>query len=276
MLPLATMDLTDETKTVLTPEQVAVTYRLAGIGTRFCAALIDSLLQLTALILIAGVLFLLLWLGFGDLTRAGTRLYFWIVGLALLTYFLVLWGYPIYFETVWHGQTPGKRLCGLRVLRDGGFPLDFRAAMVRNVMRMVDMLPFAYGAGVISIFFSRDSKRLGDFGAGTIVVIDTAERPAARSVAPAPGEVPTGYSLLTDEARLSLGALSRNDYEVICRYLERKDALDPTTGLRLARQIAVPIMGLLGMEPPNTFMYRYDVFLEEVASAYQSQDRGRA
>lgn len=276
MLPVGTMDLTDETKSVLTPEQVVVTYRLAGIGTRFCAALIDSLLQVVALVILWTLLFLLFALGFGGLGHAWERLPIWVAALALLVSFVVMWGYPIYFETIWHGQTPGKRLCGLRVLRDGGFPIDFRAAMIRNIMRIVDSLPFAYGVGVISIFCSRDSKRLGDFGAGTIVVIDTAERPAPQPVAPARTEVATGYSLLSDEARLSLRSLSRNDYEVIRRYLERKDALDPATSLRLAKEIAVPIMRLLGTEPPNTFIYRYDVFLEEVASAYQSQERERA
>jgi len=276
MLPVGSMDLTDDSKVVLTPEQVAVTYRLAGIGTRFCAALIDSLLQTAMLVSLWGLLLLLFTFGLGGLAIAWARFSVWVVALALLVSFLVMWGYPIYFETIWHGQTPGKRLCGLRVLRDGGFPIDFRAAMIRNIMRIVDSLPFAYGIGVISIFCSRDSKRLGDFGAGTIVVIDTAERPAPQSVAPAPAEASTGYSLLSDQACLSLGALSRDDYAVIRRYLERKDTLDPGTRLRLGKEIAVPIMRLLGIEPPNTFMYRYDVFLEEVASAYQGQDRERA
>jgi uncharacterized RDD family membrane protein YckC len=271
------MDLTDETKVVLTPEQVAVTYRLAGIGTRFSAALIDSLLQVTLLVVLWAAFVLVLLAAFGSLGRIWDRASFWAVGIGVFMAFALEWGYAIYFETVWHGQTPGKRLCGLRVLRDGGFPIDFRAAMIRNVMRFVDFLPFAYGAGVISIFFSRDSKRLGDFGAGTIVVVDTAERrtPAPASQVPAQQDTVT-YSLLSDEARLNLGALSRGDYDVIRRFLERKDVLDAGTSLRLAREIALPVMRLLGVEPPNTFIYRYDTFLEEVASAYRSQDQGRA
>jgi uncharacterized RDD family membrane protein YckC len=265
------MDLND-TKTFTTPEQVAITYSLAGIGTRFAALLVDTLLE--------GLLLLTLLIGFGLVTlgagEVGDWLFTfwdsvsgWVAAALMLAVFLLLWGYFIFWETVWSGQTPGKRLCGIRVLRDGGFPIDFRAAFIRNVMRFVDALPFCYGAGALTMFISKESKRLGDYAAGTIVVADARRgRLVKEASAAAPAPPTPEYRLLGDPALLNLRALTREQFAVVERYLARRKELAEKVRLDLAQQIATPLFSVIGLEPPAG-EYPYDEFLTELAAAYR-------
>ncbi len=262
------MDLGDR-KTVYTPEQVAITYRLAGLGTRFAALLLDTCLQglllglglLAVFLISAGLLTSL-----GQLFDGDSDAPMWVVGLMLLAVFVCYWGYFIFWETVWNGQTPGKRLCGIRVLRDGGFPIDFRAAFIRNIVRVVDSLPGPYGVGVLSAFASKESKRLGDYAAGTIVVVE-GSRPVMK--APPAAAAPVPYYLLGDPALLNLRAISREQFAVVERFLARQAELPPAVRADLARQIAVPLMSVIGFPPP-TGEFHYDRFLAELAVAYRA------
>ena len=103
-----------------------------------------------------------------------------------LTIFAVNFGYFALFETFWRGQSPGKHWVGLRVVKDGGFALDGRAALVRNLLRIVDFLPAFYVAGMTSIFLTRSGKRIGDYAAGTIVVRERKVGNLALVAAPSP------------------------------------------------------------------------------------------
>ena len=85
-------------------------------------------------------------------------------------WFALEWLYPVLFEMLWQGATPGKRMCNLRVLHENGTPVGWRASVARNLIRAVDFLPFFYGFGMIAMLLNRDFKRLGDLAAGTIVV----------------------------------------------------------------------------------------------------------
>ena len=263
----------DDTKTFTTPEQVAVTYRLAGIGTRFAATLVDTLLHV--LLLLA---FLLAWglLTIGLSEVADRIIYFdeqiegWLVPVVVIGLFALFWGYFIFWETIWNGQTPGKRLCGIRVLRDRGFPIDFRAAFLRNILRYIDFLPMGYGVGALTVFLSRDSKRLGDYAAGTIVVVDAAKARRAGAAPPPPAEPPTEYRLLGDPALLNLRAITREQFAVVERYLSRRSDLVEKVRADLARQIAAPLIPLIGM-PPAAEDYPFDLFLTEFAAAYRQR-----
>ncbi|MBV9849883.1 MAG: RDD family protein, partial [Armatimonadetes bacterium] len=130
---------------VVTPENIEIEYELGGIGSRFLAHLVDVLLQCA--LFIGGAVALLL-IGFvlnligTPLAKAVTDFFSGILeALAFIGGFLLMWGYFIYFETRWNGQTPGKRQLGLRVIRDGGFPINIYAAIVRNLLRVVDGMP---------------------------------------------------------------------------------------------------------------------------------------
>ena len=157
----------DEQLTISTPEQVAFHYELAGIGTRFVAALIDYLIIMTALLLLTCAMSFLRIGAIGAGGEAGTYL---VLAITVLIFFIIFWGYFVIFETLWSGQTPGKRLGRLRVIRRDGQPVHVGEVMIRNLVRIVDFLPGFYGIGLVVMFIDKEARRLGDMAAGTIVV----------------------------------------------------------------------------------------------------------
>ncbi len=248
-----------DTKTVVTPEQVAVTYRIAGIGTRFAAILVDTCIQVVvgmALLLAAGI-------GLAATEAALDSASPWLTALLVMLGFLIVWGYFIFWETAWSGRTPGKRLAGIRVLRDGGYPIDFRAAFVRNICRYVDFLPGGYGVGALVMFLSADSKRLGDYVAGTIVVVDS-PRPAGP--AQADTRRTAEYQVLGDPSTLNLRAIGKDELAVVDQFLARREGLLADARRKLAREIAARVMSALGMDAPLDD-YPYERFLEELVAA---------
>jgi uncharacterized RDD family membrane protein YckC len=246
------------TITIVTPENVEITYELAGIGSRALAAIVDTLVH--------GLVFLVLFLVFSLISETGVRLPSelqpWILGAGILLLFGLFWGYYIFFETRWSGQTPGKRLMHLRVIKDGGYPIDFRAALIRNLMRYVDYLPAAYAVGVMSVFFSRDYKRLGDFVAGTLVIRERAAARPGRLILPEPA------STASEPPPFDVSRLTRAQYLTVRHYLDRRDDLPPAPRERLAEQVASPLRAHLEWrhaDPPADTQQ----FLEAVARWYE-------
>jgi uncharacterized RDD family membrane protein YckC len=144
-----------------TPERVAFQYPIAGIGSRFLAQAVD-------LLVFAG-LFLMVGIGgaaFGAIFH-NARL---AVLLWLLFSFALVFGYFLISEALWNGQTLGKRALRLRVVGDRGEPIEFSQSAIRNLVRIVDFLPFFYGVGLLALFINGRGKRLGDLAAGTLVV----------------------------------------------------------------------------------------------------------
>ncbi|HUT75389.1 MAG TPA: RDD family protein [Armatimonadota bacterium] len=263
----------NETKTIVTPEQVEIVYSLAGIGTRFGALVADTFLQLLVAGLAVGLL-ALLGIGIARWRLSpvdAMRVPAWLMAITIVAVFGVMWGYYILWETLWNGQTPGKRLAGIRVMRDGGYPVDFRAAFVRNIVRYVDFLPAFYGVGTLAIFLSKDSKRLGDYAAGTIVVMDGAPTPATAARAPAPVPAAAPQQLLTDPTFLNLRAISRGQFSVLDRFLARRATLPADVRAALARKIALSLMPVIGMTPPADEGYAYESLLVELAQAYRNR-----
>lgn len=152
-----------------TPEQVQLEFPLAGVGSRFMALFVDSLIQVIAVVLLLiGLTVLSAGLTF---SREFNK---WVLAVYVLIGFLLYWGYFAIFESIWQGQTPGKRQAGIRVIRDTGREITAREAVGRNLMRAIDFLPGVYAVGLVSIFVSPQNKRLGDYVAGTVVVHDRA------------------------------------------------------------------------------------------------------
>lgn len=265
-----------ETIRIVTPEQVELSYEVAGIGSRFLAGLLDGLIQ--AGLILAGYIVTLI---FGIGTLFGGRVEFnvatsVIIALRTLYLFAVFWGYFVYFEIRWNGQTPGKRKLGLRVIRESGHPVDLRSVLIRNVVRIVDMLPGIYGVGIITMFVSPHWKRLGDHAAGTVVVKERSESEFSPTIATRRPSDSNEFTILNDEALSRVSTLSREEYEVIRRFLERRSELDFMTSGRLAREIASPLLTHLGINLSinNTRDSDYEKFLEEIARAYE-RVRGR-
>lgn len=151
---MADIGTLDTQRRVATPEGCELTLRLAGPVVRARAWLIDAVAR-----------WMILALGFFVLSKLGGVGY----GLFAIGYFVVGSLYPILFEIYWNGQSPGKRLSGLRVLRDDGTPVDWSAATARNLLRFLDALPVGYATGLAAIWINPDGKRLGDILAGTVV-----------------------------------------------------------------------------------------------------------
>ena len=149
---------------VLTPENISLTLEPAGIGTRFGAVLVDISIQLG--VAIGGTIAFGILSGFLNWNTGGTL----FEVLLIIGGFLLLFGYFIVFETLWSGQTPGKKAFGIRVVRDGGRPVDFLSVAIRNLVRIADFLPVSYAMGAGAIFLHPQYKRFGDMAAGTLVI----------------------------------------------------------------------------------------------------------
>ncbi len=154
-------------ETVETPEHVSITYDLADLGSRFAALVLDGIIVfITLAVLFIGIPLLASRLGLAAGWPAG-----WVLGAILIAAFVLIWGYFAYFEGLRDGQTPGKRLLRIRVVHDGGFPLTVRGALIRNLLRVIDIqpLPSCIVGGTFMMLHPR-TKRVGDLAAGTIVV----------------------------------------------------------------------------------------------------------
>lgn len=145
----------DTLRPVSLPEGVEITLRLAGPLARARAWLIDFGLRSMVMMSVPAL--------FSLLGQAGT-------GLTMIAWFGISVMYPIVFEAMWNGATPGKRVCNLAVVHGDGTPIGWSAAFVRNVVRFADVLPFGYAAGLCTMMLDGQFRRLGDLAAGTIVI----------------------------------------------------------------------------------------------------------
>lgn len=253
---------------VETPEHVVFEYELAGLGSRIVAAVLDMLLVGAILLAIILVLFIMIaGTASGDL---GGEVAPWMVALGLLSAFVTLWGYPILFELLMKGQTPGKRALGMRVIREGGFALTPAVVVVRNLMRVVDFLPAGYALGVLVMMIHPRYKRVGDMVAGTIVIKDRPEnvapltRPAARLPARLEGPV-------AELRQAGVHRLSAEQVRLIEEYLGRRAALSPEAARRLGLQLAQAVAATLGVPPRE-----HSLFLEAALHAYRESERQAA
>jgi uncharacterized RDD family membrane protein YckC len=220
---------------VATGESITFHYELAGLGSRFFAVFIDLSIQLAAAL---SLLLILVWtessIGGGRLlaSAAASKTAQAIeLALAIFVAFMLFFGYFIVFEWLWEGRTPGKRLLGIRVVRDGGFPLDFTSSVIRNLVRVLEFGLGFYAVSAISTLLSPQNRRLGDMAAGTIVVRD--QRFERENIVGAYAEERPGEALVRD--------LSPAERDLIRRYVARRASLSARARTDLAAQIARPI-----------------------------------
>lgn len=189
-MTLASAAVLDTVVTAETPEGILLELRPAGLNPRLYAFLLDWAVRLAVLY---GVAIITEFLG-------GLGAAVW-----LILFFLLEWGYPVVFELLPSGATPGKRVFGLRVVMDDGLPVTVAASVTRNLLRFADFLPLLFGFAIVTMLTRRDCKRLGDIAAATLVVHDTrpAGRPPLQDVTPLPPARP-----LTQAAQAALVALA--------------------------------------------------------------------
>jgi uncharacterized membrane protein SpoIIM required for sporulation/uncharacterized RDD family membrane protein YckC len=253
-----------QTIDVETPELVVFSYTIAGVGSRALAALIDSLICLGAILALT---FALVAVSGPRSDRPTQAAAFdaWAAAIVGIAIFCVLWGYYVLFEGLADGQTPGKRLLRLRVVRDGGYSVTFAASAVRNLVRIVDIQPaLFYAVGMLSVIFSKSGKRLGDIVAGTIVVREGLVKQLA------PGE-----SRQSSEAPAPLDALlTEDEFVVLERFMERRGSLDVERRGTLAAQLAVRLANALPKDDPPRVGVSND--LSRLGRLYEAERAARA
>jgi len=242
-----------------TPEQIALDFPLAGVGSRFLALAFDTLLELLAFFVV-GILGALAGGVAGAVAgrsaRAATT---WVFAGVILALFAVNVGYFAAFEALWRGQTPGKRLVGLRVLDVSGRPVSVYSAILRNLVRVVDQFPAIYAVGIVSVMVTSRHQRLGDLAAGTVVVREQAETLSLPVTT-----VPVG-------ARIGAHHLTADDIVVLERFLLRRNELDAVVRLETARRIAQRMAGKLQIDSTED----EEKLIERLAAEYRSTLRSR-
>jgi uncharacterized RDD family membrane protein YckC len=243
---------------VSTAEHVRVSYPIAGIGNRFVAAFIDAGLQALILASYLVAIFMVTQFDFFPQTETAVSIY---LALAVLGLFLLVWGYHVAFEALWNGQTPGKRLVGIRVIGDDGAPVSTFAVVVRNLVRIIDFLPFPYAIGALVMLISPKGQRLGDLVAGTIVVKARAERDFQA--------LRTHAAALT--APLTVRALPGEAQRIVREFALREASLSGAARSALARSLAQRIRPFVPEAPEHPD----DVsFLRAVAASLRAQGAG--
>jgi uncharacterized RDD family membrane protein YckC len=198
----------------------------------------------------------------------------WATAITILVIFAIYWGYFVLFETLWSGQTPGKRWMRLRVVREDGRPVRFFEVFVRNLLRLaIDFMPFpSYAIGVVTIIFSPRSKRVGDFVAGTVVVKErAAEAPSLEEIIKISN---LEQQRLERAAPATIAAdtrlLSEADVRAVQTFLKRRYELPVANRMALAVRIANPLITKLGITPGPM---PPEVLLEEIERQHRAQSR---
>ncbi len=258
--------------TLETPDQVEIDFELAGLGSRFCAMAIDTLLICLGVFALG--LFAAFWqLGWWSLLtdqvdRAGDSSASLLLSIVIIVVaFLFSGGYYLFCEYLMRGQTPGKRAMKLRAIRDDGTAMLGQDLLIRNLLRFVDFLPAFYGVGSLVMFFHPQSKRLGDIAAGTIVVkegqLDYRARTDKRYVLEAVAEPTANRELRPEHQRLLAG------------FLARRTELLPAARLKLAAELVQRMHAVYGGDETDPERY-LELLLEgrhyEFRNALRSPD----
>ena len=273
---------TEETLIIETPERVPLAFALASIGNRFLAVAIDHFIQYFAIFIVAWALLSLADVGnpFAEENATGflENMSKWTLAITIVIIFVLFSGYFIFFEWLWNGQTPGKRLLKLRVIREDGRPITLWEAIARNLLRIFDAIPGfflpIYSIGLVSIFKSSRDQRIGDMFAGTVVVRERTDE--------APTFAETFSNPVNDAAfrrvqkrtdfQANVNILNEREIEVVESFLRRRWDLTDRQRLWMAWRVALPLMYKL---KPNYDLqtFTYEGFLEEIVHRFYARQR---
>jgi uncharacterized RDD family membrane protein YckC len=222
---------------IITPENIAFQYRLAGPFRRIWAYLIDVLIRVAIYIVIA----IVLGIAFGITGLGGLG-----DGLTYVLLFFLSWFYPGIFEALWNGQTPGKRLMHIRVLTIEGQPIQGWQAILRNFLRAADCMPVMfYQLGLWSAAVNDRFQRLGDIASGTMVVVEEPQRHF-------------GVAKITEPEAIRLAGLlpagfrpSRSLARALSTYVQRRQVFAWRRRAEIAMHLAEPLRIKFDL-PPGT------------------------
>ncbi len=230
--------------TIPTPEGVALELTLAGIGSRALAGGLDLVFKGLLLLVLLALLF-------GFFGGYGALVLIPSIALTLLLY-------DVAFEKLNRGRTPGKAICGLRVVRTSGRPVDLTASMIRNVLRLFDGMTLSYVPTIVSIAVTKRNQRVGDLAADTIVIRDRREIDGSQAGfafgAPAASAEPVHAAA---GARWDVSAVPAEDLATVRAFLERRHSLARDARARLAAQLdgaLRPSVGGADVTDPERFL----------------------
>ena len=250
-------------------------------GSRFLAVLTDTVIQVAVQFFL--FLFMILFVSaaqrgrLGEVSDAAGK---WLIAGFVFFEFLLFWGYFALFEAYWNGQTPGKRLVKIRVIKDSGRQITLFEALARNLIRVVDMFPSFYFVGLIAMLCNKQQKRLGDLVAGTIVVHERMhEQPVTANYSRS--FTASLYQQPRPEAASPAGAykppadgvarLRAEDLTLIESFLARALDLDLATRAEIAQRIASSVFTKMGQPMPAEV--NPERALEAISYAIRSQAR---
>ena len=277
--------MAEETLIIETPEHVELQFALASLGNRFLACAIDHAIQMIAII----VMLIVATSVSTEIDRFTTTTIdkitsgnLWVMALTSLLTFVIIFGYFAIFETLWSGQTPGKRWLRLRVIKEDGRPINAFEALARNLLRTADSLPTPlYSIGILFVFASARGKRLGDFVAGTVVVKERSnEAPSFADVFERNVDeiltTDTGWGFDIARHRIAeavdfkgdVRALTPAEIEVVEAFLRRRYDLPDLPRQWMAWRVALPLLNKIRPQfDADTFTY--EGFLEELLARYR-------
>ena len=263
---------------VETPELVVLSYTIAGLGSRLYAALIDLLICVFLFMAVAVATAILLPRDRIEAALRRDSSQALAAAVLIIAQFSIIWGYYLLFEALRDGQTPGKRLMKLRVIREDGRPITLWEAIARNLLRVFDAVPGfllpIYSVGLIVIFLSNRDQRVGDIFAGTVVIRERTDE--------APTFAETFSNPIADAAfrrvqkrtdfTANVTALTGREIEVVESFLRRRWDLTERQRVWMAWRIALPLMYKLKPDYDLT-TFSYEGFLEEVLHRFHARQR---
>lgn len=246
---------------ISTPENVDLHLELAGLGNRVLAGMIDTIITN---VLIGTVVLICVGVGFA-LDRMGLNedfknaAYFYLIGAGIIIAFLINFGYYIYFEGIWKGQTPGKKFAHIRVIEANGQPINWPSVWIRNLIRIIDLGLGCIGVAVILI--DKNERRIGDFAAGTLVIRERLPGLSTRAIKTS--------ATLPKEAFVDAGQLLPDEYQMLVTYLRRRERMPQMERNAMAKQLNEYYRARLNFaesepEPP-------EATLEKLYLAYTAQ-----
>ncbi|HET7629423.1 MAG TPA: RDD family protein [Bacillales bacterium] len=233
-----------ELEEIKTPEFVSLQFRLAGIGSRATAMIIDQLILTTVNVLLLVFLFLLYDQYPAEFIGSDVP-----IAIFLILQFVLYWGYFFMCEFFFAGKTIGKRWVGIRVIQQNGHSITLLSGLIRNLLRIVDMLPFAYLLGMIIVFFHGKQQRLGDMAAGTMVVYERKAKlnHSSRKIEKEILRKAQSVGDLSIEERF-LQTLDKRDWQLIKTYSDRLLQLPAKERQQLTNQVAAILFPKVGID----------------------------
>jgi len=239
------ISLNHEDISISTPEYVSLRFQSANLGSRAIAFIIDNII----IFIVQFIILILAGYAIGGIEgffiASDSTLV--IIAIVVLIFFVLNFGYYILFEYFNSGQTPGKRMAGIRVIQSNGHSITMLSSVIRNLLRLIDSLPTGYLIGILMIYFHREHKRLGDLVAGTIVVH---ERPSQKRTKI--GREIARRNLPLPDISLSEAtnrSITSKEWNLLKVYSQRFMTLKESERMRLTRDLAEVILPKFEMNP---------------------------